>query len=229
MSLYFILMVGTLAGPVLLSFDKKVHFYMYWKPLFSATLIVATVYLIWDELYTQSGVWGFNPEYLQGWYLGNLPIEEICFFIFVPYACIFVYECLKAYFPYLKFKKLAGVFAFSMSILCLVLSIIYLEKLYTSVACIVALALTIWLYYGRKVKWFADFALTFLVIQIPFFFVNGALTGMFTPEPIVWYNEAEIMGPRWVSIPVEDTIYNYGFLLLVFFFYKKFKKGVKTI
>lgn len=223
MSLYFILMLGTIAGPLLLSFDKKVHFYTYWKPLFSSTLIVATAYLIWDEFYTQWGVWGFNPDYLQGWYLGNLPIEEICFFIFVPYACIFIYECLKAYFPSLKLKMLAGVFAFTISILCLVLSIIYLENLYTSVASIVALALTIWLYYGIKVEWYADFILTFLVIQIPFFFVNGTLTGMFTPEPIVWYNEVEMIGPRWVSIPVEDTIYNYGFLLLVFFFYKRFK------
>ncbi len=224
MSLYFLIMLGTIAGPLLLSFDKKVHFYTNWRYIFSSTAIVAALYLIWDEVYTQIGVWGFNPDYLQGFYLGNLPFEEVCFFLFVPYAFLFIHECLIAYFPRFQPKIFSNYFAVGFTILCLVLGLIYLNNLYTAAASFVAVTLTLWFVFRKKVEWYPKFLMAYFVVQIPFFIVNGALTGMFTPEPIVWYNEAEIIGPRWVSIPLEDTIYNYGFLILVFYFYDFFKK-----
>lgn len=223
MSLYFLLMVGTLLGPFALSFDKKVHFYTRWRSLFLSTFTIAVLYILWDELYTEIGVWGFNPEYLQGIYLGHLPLEEICFFLFVPYACIFVYACLKAYFPKVQLARFSQGFAYVFGVVSLAMAFLYYDNLYTGVATLLAFLLTVYFYFIKKVKWYADFIFTFLVVQIPFFFVNGALTGMFTPKPIVWYNEAEIIGLRWVSIPLEDTFYNYGFLILVFSVYQYFE------
>ncbi len=227
MSLYFLIMLATLLGPFALSFDKKVAFYKKWKFLFPSTFAVAIIYLLWDEFYARWGVWGFNPDYLQGIFVGNLPLEEICFFLFVPYACIFIYECLVAYFPAIQLKKASPIVAGIVVLLCTTLAMIYWDNLYTSVASIVAVFLTVWLYFIKKVHWYGRFIFTFLIVQLPFFIVNGALTGMFTTEPIVWYNEAEMMGPRWISIPVEDTIYNYGFLLLVFHLYFGFQKKKK--
>lgn len=224
MSLYFIILLGTIAGPLFLSFDKKVHFYTYWRYIFFATFIVAIPYIIWDVLFAEWGIWGFNTGYLQGINIGNLPLEEISFFLLVPYAFLFIHECLNAYFPKLQAKKVSSYFAYSFSTLCLVMTVLYFPKLYTSVVCLLALVLTGYFFFYKKVKWYPQFILAFFIVQIPFFFVNGAITGMFTPEPIVWYNEAEIVGLRWVSIPMEDSIYNYGFLILVFYFYQKFKK-----
>jgi len=57
--------------------------------------------------------------------------------------------------------------------------------------------------------WFAYF-----VHLIPFFIVNGVLTGAVTPNPVVWYNPEEIIGLRIVSIPIEDTIYALTCLLI---------------
>jgi hypothetical protein len=35
---------------------------------------------------------------LVGIYFGGLPLEECLFFLTVPYASVFIYACLKAYF-----------------------------------------------------------------------------------------------------------------------------------
>ena len=34
-------------------------------------------FIIWDSYFTKIGVWGFTPEYLTGFGLFGLPIEEI--------------------------------------------------------------------------------------------------------------------------------------------------------
>ena len=52
--------------------------------------------------------------------------------------------------------------------------------------------------------------------------MNGILTGTGISEPVVWYNNAENMGIRIGTIPVEDIGYAFSMLftniLLVDFF-----------
>lgn len=213
MSLYFWILLGTIAGPFLLSFDKKVHFYTHWKYLFPATLIVAVGFIVWDEYFTWLKVWRFNPEYLQGIFFGHLPLEECLFFLLVPYACLFIHEVLKAYFPSLNLKRFAHFFAFGFTLCGLLFGLTFINHAYTASACIISAMLTIGFYYVNKVKWYANFVFTFLVSVIPFLVVNGILTGGFTEKPVVWYNPDEIMGVRIFTIPVEDLFYNYCMLL----------------
>jgi hypothetical protein len=58
---------------------------------------------------------------------------------------------------------------------------------------------------------------------VPFFIVNGVLTGMFTPEPVVWYSESHIVGWRIVTIPMEDLFYNYSLLLPIIWIHEWLK------
>ncbi|MEZ5022048.1 MAG: lycopene cyclase domain-containing protein [Chitinophagales bacterium] len=52
--------------------------------------LVAIFFMAGDIFYTQLGVWGSNPSYHLPFGIYNLPIEEISFFLVVPYACIFI-------------------------------------------------------------------------------------------------------------------------------------------
>src|SRR3712207_5526265 len=97
MYIYLYLNIFTILFPLLRSFDKRVQFYKTWKYLFPAIAINALIFIIWDSIFTHHGVWGFNTDSLLGIYLFNLPLEEILFFITVPYACVFIYECLNVY------------------------------------------------------------------------------------------------------------------------------------
>lgn len=196
----------------LLSFDRKVHYYKSWLYLWPAILIMCTFFIAWDVYKTLSGVWGFNENYISGWKLLYLPWEEWLFFLTVPFASIFIYECLNAYFPSDPLAKWDKVITLSLIITSFVLGLWHLNKAYTSTTFILTggFLLYHWLYIPNTYR--TLFYRAFLVILVPFLLVDGALTGCFSSAPVVLYNPAEFMGIRIVSIPVEDAVY--GFLLL---------------
>ena len=99
MPIYLYLDLLVIAFPLLLSFDKKVAYFKTWKYLFPAILIIGAFFVLWDMQFTRMNIWSFNQKYLLGIYMYNLPIEEVLFFIVVPFSCVFIYEVLKAYFP----------------------------------------------------------------------------------------------------------------------------------
>lgn len=223
MSVYMWIIIGTISGPFLLSFDKKVHFYTHWKSVFLGIAIVGTFFLIWDEYFTQRGIWGFTPEYLTGIYIGNLPLEECLFFLVVPYACVFIHEVLKAYFPKLKKEYMGRILGFAFVLSGLLLAYLHMRNWYTLTVCSLSSLLVIWFGFVRKASWFNDFSFTYLVALIPFVLVNGILTGSVTDEPIVWYNEEHIIGWRILTIPFEDLYYNLSMLLPVIAIHEKLK------
>ncbi len=213
MSLYGWIIIGTIAGPFFLSFDKKVHFYTHWKTALPAIFSVGLLFIAWDEYFTQHSVWGFTDQYIGAVKIGHLPLEEVLFFLVVPYACVFVYEVLIAYFPKVNLTRVTQAFAFAITLSGLVFSLFNLEKWYTLGASSTAALLTIGFFYIRKVTWYSSFVFTFLVCIIPFLLVNGILTGAVTDSPIVWYNSDHILGARIITIPLEDLYYNYCMLL----------------
>ena len=63
-----------------------------------------------------------------------------------------------------------------------------------------------------------DLFRTFLVSLIPFFLVNGFLTGSYS-EPIVIYNSDEIINFRILNIPIEDFFYSFSMISLTLIVY----------
>jgi lycopene cyclase domain-containing protein len=219
MSLYAVLIIGVFIGPLALSFDKKVAFYKEIRFLLLGLIITGAIFLIWDEYFTIKQIWGFNPKYLLGIYLGHLPLEEVLFFIIVPYNCVFVHQVLKAYFPNIKLKNISSIFLVSIAVSSLTLALLNYHNWYTFSTCSLAFILCTTAIL-LKPKWLMNFSFTYLVCLIPFLFVNGVLTGAATSEPIVWYSESHIIGLRILTIPLEDIYYNFSLLILVIAFFE---------
>jgi len=212
--LYLAVNLFAISFPLLRSFEPKVRFASKWHALFPAIALTGVFFLVWDYWFTVAGVWEFNPRYLLGLYLFQLPIEEWLFFFTVPFACIFIYEVLNYFFPKDIFYPLAKPFVFVMIPLLLYFAIWHLDKLYTSVNFFIgAAALAVhWMIF--KDKYLGRFIFAYLVHLIPFFLCNGILTGGLTPEPVVIYNNAENLGLRIWTVPIEDSIYSMTLLLI---------------
>ena len=69
--------------------------------------------------------------------------------------------------------------------------------------------------------------IAFLISVVPFFLVNGVLTGAVTPEPIVWYNDLENSGIRLITIPMDDIIYAWVILSSFVLIFSRMKKTTK--
>ncbi|HXU28539.1 MAG TPA: lycopene cyclase domain-containing protein [Bacteroidia bacterium] len=198
--------------PFILSFHPKSKFYKELKHFVLPCLLTASFFIIWDMLFTFLQVWSFNPNYVLGIYFFNLPIEELLFFICIPYACVFTYHLIKLFLDVSKYNKQALFFSWSLILFLLVTAALNILKLYTSVTFILMAVCLSWLAL-KKAAFLANFYLTYLFILIPFFISNGILTGSFINEPVVIYNDAQNLGIRMLTIPFEDTFY--GMLLML--------------
>lgn len=227
-SLYLWLNIGSIAVPLLYSFHPKLQLYKKFHWLLLSLMLTMGVFIPWDVIFTINGVWGFNSDYFLGFEIFSLPLEEWLFFVCIPFACVFTHYALLLYFPNLKLNKVATkAISISLVLILFILALANYDKWYTLVNFSLAIPLT-WLIYKYNPQLLQHFFLTFLVMLIPFFIVNGVLTGSWIDNQVVWYNDAENLGIRMGTIPVEDSIYAYSMILMNLYYFEylcsRFKK-----
>jgi lycopene cyclase domain-containing protein len=214
MSLYLIIELCSLAIPLIFSFEKKVAFYKYWKFLIPSILITAIFFIAFDIFFTKIGIWGFNAAYVSSLFIAGLPIEELIFFLVIPYVSIFIHYVFINYFPavYLT-RKITLIITWTLITGLSAIIILFHDRTYTLFyAAIMAILLLVSLFIKGQIL--NRFYITFLIILVPFFLVNGILTGSFIPEEVIWYNESEIAGFRITTIPFEDILYGFSLILI---------------
>ena len=231
MSLYLKVLLFSFTIPFMASFSSKVKFNNYFTSLFLALLTSSILFILWDIYFTYLGVWGFNSEHHSGILLTNLPLEEILFFHIIPFCCLFTYFVLKKFDKFNLRYNLVVLRLFALILLAI--GLMFYEKAYTLSVCLLSALVMLNISYS-KLKWNGYFFSTYILISlIPFIIVNGILTGYLDlNNPPVWYNNAEIIGLRFLTIPVEDFLYNFvlmyiNYMLFEFFCRRKQKDTTK--
>lgn len=225
---YLWINILTIIFPLIFSFHPRIRFYRKWKYLLPGLIIVAAFFIAWDMLFTHWGVWYFNPSLTTGIKIGNLPLEEVLFFITIPYACIFTYEAVNSVLKPEKFRILAQIILFLLLAFLIITATFNWEKIYTITTFYLLAIYLLIIKILLKIKYWNVAIFSYIILLIPFFIVNGYLTGMFTEEPVVYYNNYENLGIRMGTIPVEDTFYGLLLFLMNVSFYEYFRKNSES-
>ncbi len=196
-----------LAGPLALSLMPRHDFLARAKSLAIATLVVAIPFIAWDSAVAGSH-WWFDGRYTVGVELFGLPIEEVLFFIAVPYACAFSWETLiggakaRASLP-------SGVYAVPVALFLAGGAVLAAGGPGYTGLTLLALGLA-----GAL-----DHMLGTGLLRMPRFYAFAGLVSIFTgifntyltSRPVVHYGEVHQVGLRIGTIPVED--FGYGLAL----------------
>ncbi|MBY0245637.1 MAG: lycopene cyclase domain-containing protein [Sphingobacteriaceae bacterium] len=220
---YLMVNLGAFIVPFIFSFHPKLQFYKKWKTVLIATFFTFCTFVPWDIFFTHLAVWGFNKDYLLGYYFFNLPLEELMFFVCIPYSCLFTYHCFdilikKDYF--LAYKKTISISLFT---LLAFFAFFAFDKKYTATTAALLCGVIFLLEMVFKVKWLSRFYFAYLILLIPFLIVNGILTGTGLDKPVVWYDNLENLSVRILTIPVEDVFYGMLMIILSVSVYEYFR------
>lgn len=200
--LYGGLVVGTFcAGLGMLQVQRKIHKA---PRMLLAIGIVAVPFIMWDVWAVSVGHWNFNERYITGLFIGNLALEEIAFFIAIPFTMLAIYEWLP------KPTKQSEVSPFGVTIAVL-LSVLFLFAnsvwTYTFVVALSSLLALIASWFSKDI-----FTCRFWILHIIGLALFLVFNMILTSVPIIEYGAENIIGIRIGTIPLEDVLYNFALL-----------------
>lgn len=92
--------VGMLAlvvlGTLPLEIVLRTGVYRRWRRLLLTLLPVVPIFLVWDLYAISGGHWRFDDTQMLGLRVGELPVEELLFFLVVPIASVLTLEAVRA-------------------------------------------------------------------------------------------------------------------------------------
>lgn len=220
---YLLINLLSVSIPFVFSFHRKLNFVSEWKSFWPACLITALLFILWDCIFTSLGVWGFNKRYIIDIQVFNLPVEEILFFICIPYACVFTYHALQKILSQ-NLSSLEKEFTWILITTFFMIGIYNYDKLYTFITFILCGSFILYLRLFMKSEWIGKIYLAYAFILPGFFISNGILTGTGIEEEVVWYNNRENLEIRIGTIPVEDIFYGLLLIMMNVVLFEKFRQ-----
>lgn len=222
---YLLINLFVILIPLMRSFEPRIAYAKSFKALFAGIFVAMLLFIPWDVIFTINGFWGFNPRYLSGVYLFSLPLGEWMFFVTVPFACVFIYRVLNYFIKNDVSPRMSGMLNNFLITFSFAFAVFHYDKWYTFITFLLLGAFLSLHQYFWRTWWLGNFYRAYLVILIPFFLVNGILTGSWIEEEIVWYNPEQMMGTRIGTVPFEDAFYGMLLILLVTTVYEQLRHG----
>lgn len=204
---YLIINFFIIIGPLLFTFNRLVNYKNKLRYVFTSILVVATIYILWDVLATAAGHWAFSEIYTSGFRLLGLPIEEILFFITVPYSCLFVYEVINRFLTDREFQ-INDNYLYVAALLLSAIAFLFLSGYTLVVVLSTAIVLVAHKVLGVNTFLKKNFWVFMIISYGLFIGTNYFLTSI----PVVTYGAEFNLGIRITTIPLEDFIYNFSML-----------------
>jgi len=191
------------------------------RPALTAILGVGLLYLIWDYFVTDWW-WKFNAEFVLGVFVGRLPLEEILFFLTVPWSCLIIWVNLKSKIsskPFFRLENILLLFSVPVG----VWATIY-NKWYSALTALVILIVV--LISKLSHHWLnSKSALVFLSMV---FLLTIIFNGYLTARPVVIYNSDVISNIKIYTIPIEDLFYGLTLISASVILYEKLSEKRKS-
>lgn len=90
-------MASILVGTVWLEVALRTRVYRRWRRLTLTVAPVAVLFALWDVHAISAGHWWFDVSRITGTLLpGDLPLDEVVFFVMVPIAAVLTLEAVRS-------------------------------------------------------------------------------------------------------------------------------------
>ena len=94
---YVAVLAFCLLGTAWLEVVMRSRVYRRWKRLLLTVLLVVPLFVIWDLYAISQRHWWFDESRITGVkFPGNLPLDEVLFFITIPIVSVLTYEAVRA-------------------------------------------------------------------------------------------------------------------------------------
>ncbi|MBN1780037.1 lycopene cyclase domain-containing protein [bacterium] len=206
---YMILNGLIVSGPLILSFDQTVRYVRYWKHAMMSIVIIMLPFLVWDMAVTGRH-WHFNPRFVLPVRILGLPVEEVAFFMTVPFACLFIWQIIVTHRSSETVRNGRLLACFCLAAILSAVFFLIAGKTYTGLVC-AALGLTVILdrLLNTRILNQRRTGRYLLILTGLILVFNGYLTA----RPVVLYEPGAVTGIRIGTIPLED--FGYGFVLIL--------------
>lgn len=184
-------------------------------PALVAILSTAFAFIVWDIAVT--GVfWDFNPAYTLGPRIGGMPLEEVLFFLTVPFGCLVLWLNWGRAHDTKNERALVPAVLLLLSVPITIWSV-WVGWYYTGVISAAFIVVIIIDYVCNiRLLWRSAFHSFSLVVILLTFVFNLYLTA----RPVVLYNAAMKSNLTILTIPAEDFVYGLVLISCVILLYE---------
>jgi len=92
---YLIVMALCVVVTLPLEFVLGARVYRRPRRLLRTMVPTFAAFVAWDVVAIRLGHWTFSPVYTTGWKVGNIPVEELTFFVVIPLCALLSYEAVQ--------------------------------------------------------------------------------------------------------------------------------------
>lgn len=214
---YLLLLQTYLVIPVTMGIKNRIRFTFRLRYLVPAVLFTGAIFAMWDIRFTELGIWTYNPEYLTGIYLLNIPVEKWLSLIIIPVSGAYLYEGLKPRTETTGGANTLVAISLTVFIILAVFAYIYRRNIFSFFTYfLTAIYLGYTVFRNRFKSHYLTFYLTFLIMLVPFILVS-AFSGSL---PVIAYSADQIMGLSILAIPLEKFAYLFLMLLITLTIYE---------